>query len=322
MLSDNNTCTNCVIDNWTLSLVADFFEGNGYPPRIFFDSKKSDAIVRFTPYFGALSNLINSIIFYDKIFYLTTGKETAWDYNKHFVNECEELLIPQQPISEFLKLYHSNKKDDDVLFYVLTSKILGSDLIVSPFRSDSAILNRNNFTLSSITKAFTDHIDKKITTYLTDKNDPYLKDSIELNRILPSLTQLVLNESNSFSDVIKIARQISQSNYVQNYKNRINELIQSHLPTKEYNNIERKIDDILENTIYKLDFKNVEKKHILNLGFNLGIIQIDGIKISLPHIYNREDKQLILMKNIIKYRLEMHNSIQVVERLFQKTFGY
>lgn len=314
----------CIIDNWSLCLVSELF----FAKSIFSESYYSEMISKLNSFgsesetindlpvtFGALSNLINAILFYDEIFFLDNGRQLTWDNNDLFVSKCGNLLTKTE-LPDSLN-HDDNSLIDQTGLYFLTSQLLESDLFVSPYRSET-MLRSNDWSIPSVTDNLFKDIDDKILNLLTEQKDTKIKIGIESNQILPSLTQLVLNETNTLENIFDVSQQIKESNYIKDYKNKIAELIEGKNTTKDYVKLKKALDTIFESTIYKLGLKQTDKLQSFEVGFNLWIFKISNIKVQPNRIPIRKNKKhQILLKNIVKCRLEMYNSMKSLKRIMK-----
>lgn len=311
----------CIIDNWSIYLVSEFFKN--YPKYLrdiqysILNKEKEGYLNYLSKYFGSLSNIINGLVFYDKILYIETGNEYTWMENSLFMNEYENLFIPQKVPDEYSCLYDKTSSNKDTEFYILTAKILNSDLFISPSRADG-ILNSYNFSLPTVTNNLLESLDKKISECLREKDDSILRIGLESNQILPSLTQFVLNESSCMGDIFQTARQLRESNPVKEYRNKVIEIIESENRTKNYTKLKKNFEIIFEDMIYKLNMTKTLKQHFCDVSFKLWIFNFDKIHIPNPHLMGRKNRYTILLKNIAKYRLEMYNSIDTLERIMKQ----
>lgn len=310
----------CIVDNWSLFLVSNFLRD--YPLH-------SQKIIKSTAFgvemeqlsdlaksFGALSNVLNAIIFYDRIYYLENGSEISWKNFPYFEEKSKKLFFPKLPPEYLLQLYNTNNPKNEAEFYLLTAKLTGNDLFVSPYRSD-IMLNSCEISFPSITESLFSDIDGKISDLIKEEKDNKLKVGIESNQIIPSLTQLVLNESNNITDVFDIAIQLKESEYIKDYKNKILEIINSKNKTKNYIELKKDLETVFDNTICKLGLKKLEKNKSFEASFNLWIFTISNIKINYTTKIFRNKKHLILLKNIAKCRLEMYNSLNSLNRIMK-----
>lgn len=311
----------CIVDNWSIFLVSEFFKNYPvYLKDIQNPPVNKDGIAQLgylSKYFGALSNIINGLVFYDKILFLETGYEDSWKTNNYFNENYSYLFSPQKAPEEYLNIYDKNSYSMDTKFYILVANELNSDLFISPYRSDE-ILNYNNLTIPSVTNNLIKNIDEKISEQLKYENDSILKFGIESNQILPSLTQFVLNESNCMGDIFQTAQQIKESGYVQEYKNKVAEIVEGNNVTENYIKLKRDIECVFEDTICKLGIKKQQRQQLCEASFKMLIFEFSKISLSNPIKVKRENKYTILLKNIAKYRLEMYNSINTLKRIMKQ----
>lgn len=310
----------CVIDNWTLFLISELFKN-----RLFFShtiTKKykynigAEEPSDIPKYFGALSNFINAILFYDEIYFVENGNENSWNSNPYFTNQCKGLITPKKPITPLTLNYKNLSSIEEVKYYIFMSELLNSDLFVAPYRSD-IILQSNELSINNITNDMINEYDKRITDLLKEQKDNKLKIGIESNQILPSLTQLVLNETKSVDDIFTTTLQIKNSDYIKEYKNKINEVIEGENITKDYIKLKKDMELAFNTTINKLGLHQNDKKKLFDVAFNLWIFKISNINVSSSKTKFNNKKHTILLKNIIKYRLEMFNSIESLSRILK-----
>lgn len=310
----------CIIDNWSLYSVSKFFKEKSYIAELVDKSisfgLEQERISDISKLFGALSNVINGLIFYDKIYYLENGSESSWKNYPIADFLFSKILISKKPPNNLLQTYNSNIKSDEAKFYMLTAELTGCDLFVSPYRSD-ILLKSSELSVPSITNDLINEIDGKITNLLLDEKDLKLKVGIESNQLLPSLTQLVLNDCKNIYDVFEIANQFKTSEFVINYKSKISELLSDEKVTKNYVKLKKDFESIYDDTIFKLGLRQKDKEHSFNAAFNLWIFKISNIKVPYTTKIRRSRKHLILLKNIAKCRLEMFNSRNTLKRLLK-----
>ncbi len=310
----------CIIDNWSLFLVSELLRKKSYFAALMNKSNlfefEQEQICDISKSFGALSNMINGLIFYDKIYYLENGSESSWK-NYPFTNSrFQKILSSKKPPEYLLQKYNSNIPSEEAKFYMFTAKLTGCDLFVSPYRSD-ILLNSSELSVSSITNDFVNKVDEKISILIADETDEKLKIGIESNQLLPSLTQFVLNDCSELNDVFDVAYQIKESDYVKRYKDKIAELLNGKNVTKNYIKLQKDFESIYDDTILKLGLKQEDKKHSFDVAFNLWIFKISNIKLNISSSLNSNKKHLILLKNIAKCRLEMYNSQNTLKRILK-----
>lgn len=308
----------CIVDNWSLCLVADIL--SRYPiyservKRAMSFQMEMEELSDLSKSFGALSNLINAIIFYDKVFFMENGRQNTWQRNSSFASICKKFVYPKKVPNELLLNYQIYSPIQEAGFYMLTAEYLESDLFVSPYRSDEILNSNNSLSMKSITDSLMKEMDERILKITNHQKDLRIKIGIESNLILPSLTQFVLNESSSINTVFDTAYQIRESDFIKKYKNKIIEIIENEDNTQNYLKIKKDIESIFDNTIKKI---GLAKRESFEVGFNFWIFQINNfLKISRP-IINHNKKHLILLKNIAKCRLEMFNSITTLKRILK-----
>lgn len=310
----------CIIDNWSLFLVSEFLKEKSYYAEQIEKSisfgLEQERISDISKSFGALSNVINGLIFYENIYYLENGSESSWKNNPLADSKFSKILSSRKPPENLLQKYNSNIPSNEAKFYMLTAELTGCDLLVSPYRSD-IMLKSSELSVPSVTNDLINEIDGKISDLLLDEKDLKLKVGIESNQLLPSLTQLVLNDCKNINDVFEVAAQIKESDCVKNYKSRISELLSGNDVTKNYVKLKKDFESIYDNTIFKLGMRQKDKEQSFNAAFNLWIFKISNIKIPYSTKIRRNRKHLILLKNIAKCRLEMYNSQNTLKRILR-----
>ena len=104
---------------------------------------------------------------------------------------------------------------------------------------------------------------------------------------------------------------------VQEYKNKIAEIVESKYVTENYIKFRKNIECVFEDTICKLGIKKKQRQQLCEASFNMFILQLS--KFSIPNLLKirRNNKYTILLKNIAKYRLEMYNSINTLKRIMK-----
>lgn len=310
----------CIIDNWSLFLVSEFIKEKLYYAEQINKSisigLEQEHISDISKRFGALSNVINGIIFYDNIFYLENGSESTWKNYPMANLELNNILSKRKPPENLLQKYNTNIPSNEAQFYMLTAELIGCDLLVSPYRSD-IMLKSTDLTIPSVTNNLIKEMDEKIVELFSDEKDLKLKVGIESNQVLPSLTQLVLNDCSNINDVFRVATQIKESDFVINYKSKMAELLSGTDITKNYIKLKKSFEEIYDSTIFKLGLKQKDKEQSINVAFNLWILEISNIKIPYYTRIIQSRKHLILLKNIAKCRLEMFNSQNSLKRILR-----
>ena len=120
----------CIIDNWSLQLVCDLLQNfNEYSENLSnenhnLQTKEKDK--NFLTRFGALSNLLNGIVFYDDLKYLNNGKSESWKSYGELQPILKSDLTGVNPPDNYLQLYNEREKNFGVNFYFLMSKSMNS----------------------------------------------------------------------------------------------------------------------------------------------------------------------------------------------------
>lgn len=289
-----------LIDNWSLERAAmildDSSDYSDFPNELFINC------------FDGLSNYINSLLLYDKSFFLENGFQTHWQrlaWFKKNTNLYFESIVPIE-----LKIDWESKEsyaDKGIKNYLLSSECYSSDLFVSAERSPE-ILKSNHQRLDENFGTILKQIDEKIKLERDASWFEKVRIGIDRNFRFPSLTQYVLSEASSQKDLLRVIFQLKESGKIKDVRNKIDEITDN---TKKAYKFQRDIESLIKKYF---GGKSTNEK---TWSLKIPILFLTITKSFSPDFFYRKE-HLIFLKNLIACRSEIGKLDKDVKRIFGK----
>lgn len=289
----------CIIDNWSLEHAGILLDDSTD-----LATRSSDKLVRNL---GGLSNFISAILLYPEPYFIVNGFENQWkrfgwfDANASaFIKgfELDELTINWNGPSAY--------EHKGVHNYLFTSRYFGSDLLVCPERSEEAILfsqNPGNEFFETIKL-----IDKKINQELSESAFSKIKLGVESNFQLPALTQYVLSEASSRSDLLTVIMQLKSDGKI---KILIKQIEERTATTKKAGEFEKDIDNLVKEALGR---PIVDDK---SWTVQLSAYFVSASK-SINQTFFKRSEHLVFLRNLIACRTEAFKAQKDFERIFKR----
>lgn len=230
----------CLIDNWSLEHAGYLLNGDMDNSFLTDDG--------FIKSLGGLSNYINAVLLYDEAKFVANGFQTDW-YRFHWFEKNTRLYIhPFIPTDNYIDWNnHGNSADLGAKNYLLASKFLDADLLISPERARQIITNGapqvdDNF-IATLEK-----IDEKIRVEKEELWYENVKVGIEQNFVFPSLIHYVLSEASNMNDLLTVIMQLKASGDMTKVRKEINDLSST---TKGASRLKKEVENIINNQFSK-----------------------------------------------------------------------
>ncbi|WP_282088643.1 hypothetical protein [Aquimarina algiphila] len=293
-----------LIDNWSLESSGALLDFN--QKKLVSIDNASDE--EFVSSFGALTNLINAIVFYDDIRFIDNGFQETWLRFNSFSQKISSLMKPYiQSNSEKLIEQTSGNKGAD--YYVYLSKQLNSDVYLSPERSSIIIrnLNKDNISISKRAIDLLNMSDQRIKNEALNLSSDIVKTGICKNFILPSILHYVMAESTTKDDLLDVAIQMRNSKEIEAFK----KIIKESFVGKEINSIklENEIKEAIDVQLGKISKDRSKDWQITFTLFFISIGKTFG--------WYKSENHLTFLKDTISFRTGLNNLDNHLERLFK-----
>lgn len=330
-MNEFNQTSCCLVDNWSLECAASLLEEGIEQIRrdIMTDylndiSQSMLAGVSVTPenyrtyvnddsiFFGALSNILNAIVLFDDVIYVRNGFEFAWQRFSTFYSETNDVLkgVDYSKLDKSATVKDYNSSNFGVPFYCYLAKAFGCDLLVNPLRAEQLIKEAmtKNITYGELAFDLLESLDKSLKEKTDDLKSRVLTQNIIKNLSLPSLTNLVLSEAATSSEILTVARQMKHSSKVVDFRNTLKECLHDLKASTNYSTMLNNAASAIESAISKVQ----HKKEVGSIGINI-------LFISLSYNINKwfqKENYTIFLRDIAKCRLELDGNNSHVQRLF------
>lgn len=271
---------------------------------------------------GGISNLINSILFYDETYFIYTAKSYKWRSNDTFKQKITPYLTTKNELDSNLVLNSElfrnitnqelqNYYDDDdnaygLSYYLLQSENYDAELYVSPERVElieKIILpNYKNQGMKLFSK-----IDLLIGEQTEKLWNNDIKIGIQNNFILPSLTHYIFSQSSSNNDILDVLFQVKKSKEMKELRN----ILASS--TSDLSN-SLKFQNEVSYILKKLFGTDKDSKDSWVVGINVLFMNLEK-PVNID--FQKKKNYITFLRNIIKCRIETNSLQEQIKRLFK-----
>jgi hypothetical protein len=289
----------CIIDNWSLTHAGFLLEDSSD-----LTNKDNNSLIRNL---GGLSNFINALLLYEESFFIVNTFESHWKKFKWFDKNASAFIagveLDELIINWTDKAAYENKGIGN---YLLTSRFFGSDLLVTPERSEEISVNHigfDNTFFETLQK-----IDKQILDERDSSDFSKIKIGIDSNFQFPSIMQYVLSEATNREDLLKVIMQLKSDGKIRRVIEKIEEITST---TKEAGKF---IDDT-EELVKKAFGRKIHSGNSSSISLSAFGLSIS--KTINPNYFRRKE-HLVFLKNLIACRSEAYRLEKDIQRIFKK----
>jgi hypothetical protein len=292
-----------LIDNWSLEQAGSLLDSSS--------DHFSLSEQEFINLLGGLSNYINAILLYDETNFLANGFESDWKRFGWFEKNTRIVITPIVP-NNFDIDWDSEESYSDIGIrnYLISSKLLETDLFVSPERAEKMVNHNLKKTENNFNQVLA-KIDEKIKSEKDSLWFENLKIGIDNNFSFPSLTHYVLSQATSSDDLLTVVMQLKESGKIKSIRTKIDDITSS---IKNSTKFQKEVERLIKQNFG--ESPKTEKPW--SLKFTVLFLTLTK---SFSLDFFRRKEHLLFLKNIIACRTEAEGLRKDIKRVFGRTLS-
>lgn len=326
----------CLLDNWSLECAAVLLEEGVESIRNELRSEYLKAVSEsiligqdisanviksiygLDVYFGALANLLISLVMFDEVIYVKNGFEAAWHRFPAFAKKLSRAVLGQEcpdSTSREIEKKYSQLSNPSILYYSFLAKVFGADILLNPLRAKQLIEASKSQQPSYGQFAFDllKVLDKSLEGRIHSLNSDLLRTGTIPNLSIPPVAALVYSRASSKADILDIAIDIRNSSQARNLRKALRECVGDLKATTKYPRLAEEAVSAVSNAIRNIGILNPDEKGV-SVGLSLMFVSF-SYDIGKP-----TGSYLLFLRDLAKCRLELSGSSLHVERLFNYSY--
>lgn len=326
----------CLLDNWSLECAAVLLEEGVEAIRndlrseylkavsesILVGHDISTNVVKSTygldVYFGALANLLISLVMFDEVVYVKNGFEASWHRFPAFAKKLSPIVLGQEcpdSASREIEKKYSSLSDPGILYYSFLAKVFGANLLLNPLRAKHLVETRKS--QQPLYGQFAFDLLKVLDTSLEGRINSLNSDLLETGIIpglsIPPVAALVYSRASSRADILDTATDIRNSSQARDLRKALRECVGDLKATTKYPRLAEETVSAVGNAIRNIGILNPDEKGV-SIGLSLMFVSL-SYDIGKP-----TESYLLFLRDLAKCRLEMSGTSLHLKRLFDYSY--